>query len=61
MRKSILAVSLIATTALAFYNPVIDGQNVPDPGAISYNGMYYVVTTGGDNSGKFPIHKSYDL
>ena len=46
----------------AFNNPVIPGGDNPDPGAILYNGQYYVVTTGGDSQGnKFPIHVSKDL
>lgn len=59
--KHIIAVSLILGSVIAFQNPVIDNQNVPDPGAIYFNGAYYVVTTGGDNTGKFPIHRSSDL
>ena len=56
------ASSLLIIGADAFNNPVIpDGDN-PDPGAILYNGQYYIVTTGGDSSGnKFPIHVSQDL
>jgi beta-xylosidase len=51
-----------AGIALAFNNPVIPHQDVPDPGAILYNGSYYIVTTGGDDKGnKFPIHVSKDL
>ncbi len=59
--KSFIVISLLASQALSFNNPVIDNQNVPDPGALNYQGQYYVVTTGGDGSGKFPIHRSSDL
>lgn len=45
-----------------FTNPVIPSENNPDPGAIFYNGSYYVATTANDSlSSKFPIHKSADL
>ena len=41
---------------------MIGDQDVPDPGAILVDGLYYVVTTGGDEAGnKFPIHTSSDL
>ena len=42
-------------------NPVIPGQNLPDPGAILYEGLYYVVNTAGSPTEKFPIHSSADL
>ncbi len=45
-----------------FVNPVIPNEDNPDPGAVFYNGSYYVVTTIGDLSpSKFKIHKSQDL
>jgi len=67
MRKlflfTILLVSLLQfiSSQQAFKNPVIKNKNLPDPGAIFYNGYYYVVTTGGTAKAKFPIHKSKDL
>eukprot|EP00347_Sterkiella_histriomuscorum_P015473 403356894 len=64
------AMSLIVLTAAAIvsqqavqalYNPVIYNENVPDPGALVWNGLTYVVSTAGSHEGKFPIHRSSDL
>lgn len=62
MRTVLVLTSFLLSTAFAYNNPVIDDDNVPDPGAILYNGEYYVITTSnyGDDS-KFPIRKSKDL
>ena len=56
----ILAV-LCTASVQAITNPVIDHENVPDPGAILWKNAYYVATTAGPHEGKFPIHKSTDL
>ena len=57
-----VASSLLIIRAKAFNNPVIPNGDHPDPGAILYNGQYYMVTTGGDAAGnKFPIQVSKDL
>lgn len=46
----------------AFNNPVLDGGDYPDPGAILVDGVYYVVTTTNNNQAeKFPISMSRDL
>ena len=42
-------------------NPVIPGEDLPDPGAIFYNGLYYVTGTTGTPTEKFSIHSSVDL
>jgi beta-xylosidase len=58
----VFACSLLIIGANAFINPVIPSGDNPDPGAILYNGSYYIVTTGGDGNGnKFPIHMSTNL
>lgn len=62
MRSVLLLTSLLLSSVLAFNNPVVGDDNVPDPGALLYNGEYYVITTtnyGMDS--KFPIRKSNDL
>jgi len=44
-----------------FFNPVLE-DNVPDPGVLKTNGVYYAVTTTNDGNGnKFAIHMSQDL
>ncbi|TNV76762.1 hypothetical protein FGO68_gene12719 [Halteria grandinella] len=62
MRKAGVIIGFLVGVASCFNNPVIPNQDVPDPGAILYEGLYYVATTGGDAEGnKFPIHRSSDL
>jgi len=67
MRKillfAILLISLIQliSSQTPFKNPVIKDKDSPDPGAIYYQGYYYVVTTGGTDKAKFPMHRSQDL
>jgi hypothetical protein len=62
MKSVLVLTSFLLSTAFAFNNPVIGNANVPDPGAILYEGEYYAITTTnyGDAS-KFPIRKSKDL
>ena len=42
-------------------NPVIVGENLPDPGVLLHEGIYYVANTGGTATEKFPIHSSANL
>jgi len=67
MNKSIISTVLLisflylVSSQKSFVNPVIKDKNLPDPGAIYYEGWYYVTNTGGSEKAKFPIHKSKDL
>eukprot|EP00056_Hartaetosiga_gracilis_P016348 m.243029 g.243029 ORF g.243029 m.243029 type:complete len:345 (+) comp39807_c0_seq1:8-1042(+) len=44
-----------------YTNPVVDQTNVPDPGVLYHNNLYYAVTTSGNAADKFPIRTSHDL
>jgi len=63
MKSFLFLVAVVsAVQGRQFFNPVIDNQDVPDPGVIKVNGVYYVVTTTNDaNGNKFAIHFSNDL
>jgi len=56
---AILAASTLALDPII--NPVIQNENLPDPGAIFYGGYYYVVNTASNLPSKFPIHRSTNL
>jgi len=58
--KTLLIFTLFALVCGQYVNPVIN-QDHPDPGAIWYDGYFYVATTGGGSGGAFPIHQSADL
>ncbi len=59
---SFIALSALVAPVFTFNNPVIGDANVPDPGVIAYNGVYYAVTSAGYfDDDNFPIHKSSDL
>jgi hypothetical protein len=61
---AVLLLALVIGTACApfttYQNPLVT-SNSPDPGAIWYNGNYYVVTTSLDEPNSFPIRRSSDL
>jgi len=62
-RLMVMACYLVcALSSTNYLNPIIPNEDNPDPGALFYNGSYYVVTTIGDLSpSKFKIHRSDDL
>lgn len=64
--KLILAAVLLLAGSVAhariFNNPILDNADYPDPGAILFDGVYYVITTTNNNlPDKFAIHTSRDL
>jgi len=66
MKKFLLLLPLlqiILSTQNYYSNPLIPQTNLPDPGAIYYEGSYYIVTTTDKNEDqdKFPIRVSSDL
>ncbi|EDQ92714.1 uncharacterized protein MONBRDRAFT_22630 [Monosiga brevicollis MX1] len=59
----VAALLFVATSGAAektYQNPVID-SNHPDPGVYLEDGLYYAVTTSGDDDNSFPILTSSDL
>ena len=53
----IILANIAKLRSQSYINPVGD-CNCPDPGAIFYDGMYYVGTTGSDSNGHFPLRQS---
>jgi beta-xylosidase len=46
-----------------YSNPIVqqDGFDLGDPGALFYDGFYYLATSSGDRQNAFPIRRSADL